>query len=310
LRKPTSTAGAASVARSAVGSVGGRRNLSVPSLQRSVLSEMYRHVGRGPGGRNAVPDSFLVHLHPADEARVQEAPGFFRRGLIDALTEEGARRGWTVPSHVRIETMADPSRHEGVPAVSLVGQAGPAEPWFEPPPPEPPPPAFPPPPPIAAPAPFPPPPMLDPELTRVAPDPDDATVAATRGRPAPEPVPATLERSDQPGDVVALPGELLVIGRSSTADIRVDDSRVSRSHLSLERSGDRWTVTDQGSSNGSWVNGQQLASGMPRLLRDGDELRIGPVTFTFRSGDAALPDRAAPPDAATRVLGDDGWQGR
>jgi pSer/pThr/pTyr-binding forkhead associated (FHA) protein len=152
--------------------------------------------------------------------------------------------------------------------------------------------------------------MPDFDLTRVAPGEDDATVAATAGAARPEPVPATLERSDEPGFVVPLPGELLVIGRSSTADIRVDDSRVSRSHLSLERAGSRWTATDQGSSNGSWVNGQQLSSNMPRLLRDGDELRIGPVTFTFRSGDASLPDRASPPEAATRVLGDDGRYGR
>jgi hypothetical protein len=319
LRKPTSTAGAASVARAAVGSVGGRRNLSVPSLQRAVLSEMYRYVGRGPGGRNAVPDDFLVHLHPADEARVQEAPGFFRRGLIDALTEEGRKRGWTVPGHVRIETVPDPSRAQGVPAVSLGGQAPQPMPQAEPPFP---PAAFPvpPAPPLAAPPPPPPfavlPSFPDPDLTQVAGGGDDATVAAgatgfaaAPAPPPPPPPPATLERSDRPGVAEPLVADRLMIGRSSTADIRVDDSRVSRSHLCLERSGQRWTATDQGSSNGSWVNGAQMSSGMPRLLRDGDELTIGPVTFTFRADDTGGSGHSvAHPDAATRVLGDENRQ--
>lgn len=322
LRKPTSTAGAASAARSAVGSVGGRRNLSVPSLQRSVLSEIYRHVGRGPGGRNVVPDNFLVHLHPADEARVQEAPGFFRRGLIDALTQEGRKRGWTVPDHVRIETVSDPSRAQGVPAVSLTGHAPQPMPQPEPPfPPEafpappPPPPVVPPPPPPFADLPS----LPDPDLTQVAQAAgggEDATIAAgaTGFRaetppPPPPPPPATLERSDHPGHAEPLLADRVMIGRSSTADIRVDDSRVSRAHLCLERSGQRWTATDQGSSNGSWANGAQMSSGMPRLLRDGDELTVGPVTFTFHAGDSGGSGRpVAPPDAATRVLGDENRQ--
>jgi hypothetical protein len=318
LRKPTSTAGAASVARSAVGSVGGRRNLSVPSLQRAVLSEMYRHVGRGPGGRNVVPDNFLVHLHPADEARVQEAPGFFRRGLIDALTEEGRKRGWTIPEHVRIETVADPSRAQGVPAVSLTGHAPQPMPQAEPPfPPAGFPTAFPEPPPAPPLAPPPPvpfpdvPSFPDPDLTQVAGGGQDATVAAGFApAPAPPPPPpATLERSDRPGQTEPLVADRLMIGRSSTADIRVDDSRVSRAHLSLERSGQRWTATDQGSSNGSWANGAQMSSGMPRLLRDGDELTVGPVTFTFRAGDTGgSGGPVSHPDAATRVLGDENRQ--
>jgi hypothetical protein len=306
LRKPTSTAGAASVARSAVGSVGGRRNLSVPALQRSVLSEMYRHVGRGPGGRNVVPDDFLIHLHPADEARVQEAPGFFRRGLIDALTEEGRKRGWTIPTHVRIETVADPSRAQGVPAVSLGGHVPQPPPMPQPEPPFPPA-AFPPaPPPVPPPPPFPDVPSFpDPDLTQVAGG-EAATVAAGAAGFDADPPPAALERSDQPGQTEPLIADRVMIGRSSTADIRVDDSRVSRSHLCLERSGRRWTATDQGSSNGSWANGAQMSSGMPRLLRDGDELTVGPVTFIFRAGDAGGSDGATGgPDAATRVLGDE-----
>jgi hypothetical protein len=215
-----------------------------------------------------------------------------------------------MPNHVRIDTVADPSRSQGVPAVSLTGPEPPPMPQPEPPFP---PAAFPAPPvpPPIAPPPFPPPPFdlpsfPDPDLTRVAGGGEDATVAAAATGFHAEPAPAMLERSDRPGHTEPLEADRVMIGRSSTADIRVDDSRVSRSHLCLERSGRRWTATDQGSSNGSWANGTQMSSGMPRLLRDGDELTIGPVTFTFHASDTGgSGDAFGRPDAATRVLGDE-----
>jgi pSer/pThr/pTyr-binding forkhead associated (FHA) protein len=134
-----------------------------------------------------------------------------------------------------------------------------------------------------------------------------ATIAAGASGFDADAPPAALERSDRPGHTEPLTADRVMIGRSSTADIRVDDSRVSRSHLCLERSGRRWTATDQGSSNGSWANGAQMSSGMPRLLRDGDELTIGPVTFTFHAGDAGGSggSGSGSADAATRVLGDE-----
>jgi pSer/pThr/pTyr-binding forkhead associated (FHA) protein len=93
----------------------------------------------------------------------------------------------------------------------------------------------------------------------------------------------------------------LSIGRGPGIDLRLDDDEtVSQLHAELERLGRHWVVSDDGlSRHGSYLNGERL-SGRNRL-RDGDELRVGMTTLTFRqpppvhSGSLAAPT-AAPPD--------------
>jgi len=50
---------------------------------------------------------------------------------------------------------------------------------------------------------------------------------------------------------------------------------VSRSHLALARDHDTIIVTDLGSANNTYLNGQRLVPYEPRILRDNDELRLG-----------------------------------
>jgi pSer/pThr/pTyr-binding forkhead associated (FHA) protein len=92
----------------------------------------------------------------------------------------------------------------------------------------------------------------------------------------------------------------LTIGRGAGIDLRLDgDETVSQLHAELERLGRHWVVSDDGlSRHGSFLNGERL-SGRNRL-RDGDELRVGTTTLTFRqpppmhSGSIAAPT-AVPP---------------
>lgn len=116
-----------------------------------------------------------------------------------------------------------------------------------------------------------------------------AAPAPSPARPARQPAPASAppvaalvpaERDRRPHE---LRGDAIVIGRSSTAAIRVDDGRVSRTHATLRRGDGGWTVTDERSSNGTRVNGRAVPPGEPTPLRDGDELGIGPATFTYRA---------------------------
>jgi pSer/pThr/pTyr-binding forkhead associated (FHA) protein len=74
----------------------------------------------------------------------------------------------------------------------------------------------------------------------------------------------------------------LVIGRSG-ADLDVDDRGVSRAHARISRGAEGgWTLTDLGSTNGTFLNGVRVRSA---VLRDGDEIRIGAATaFRFASG--------------------------
>jgi pSer/pThr/pTyr-binding forkhead associated (FHA) protein len=77
----------------------------------------------------------------------------------------------------------------------------------------------------------------------------------------------------------------LVIGRSG-ADLEVDDRGVSRRHARLSRGPDGgWTLTDLGSTNGTFVNGVRVRVAR---LRDGDEIRVGAATaFRFSTSEEA-----------------------
>lgn len=50
---------------------------------------------------------------------------------------------------------------------------------------------------------------------------------------------------------------------------------VSRVHATINRTENTLTIVDKGSSNGTHLNGQRLIPGQPRVLRDGDEIRLG-----------------------------------
>ncbi|NBO64816.1 MAG: FHA domain-containing protein [Acidobacteria bacterium] len=64
----------------------------------------------------------------------------------------------------------------------------------------------------------------------------------------------------------------VTIGRSAESDLILDGGTVSRVHCVLKRVSSGYLVEDH-SRNGTWVNGIRIRS---CLLRDGDQLRIGP----------------------------------
>jgi FHA domain-containing protein len=73
------------------------------------------------------------------------------------------------------------------------------------------------------------------------------------------------------------------VGRQESSDLVLGfDEQVSRLHARFERVGEDWAVVDDGlSRNGTFVNGERMR-GRHRLA-DGDSLRIGATTMTFRS---------------------------
>jgi pSer/pThr/pTyr-binding forkhead associated (FHA) protein len=50
---------------------------------------------------------------------------------------------------------------------------------------------------------------------------------------------------------------------------------VSRMHAAIRRDENTLTLIDLGSVNGTHLNGQRLIPNQPRILRDGDEIRLG-----------------------------------
>lgn len=78
----------------------------------------------------------------------------------------------------------------------------------------------------------------------------------------------------------------VVIGRDrEDCDYQLEHSQVSRWHTRVERAGERYVVTDLGSSNGTYLNGSLI--GRKEELNSGDVLNIGPFSFTF-DGEALI----------------------
>jgi hypothetical protein len=71
-----------------------------------------------------------------------------------------------------------------------------------------------------------------------------------------------------------------VLGRSSEADIPVDDTGVSRRHLEIRTEEGRTYAIDLGSTNGSYVNGQRVHG--QAELTDGSTITMGRSRLTFR----------------------------
>ncbi len=79
---------------------------------------------------------------------------------------------------------------------------------------------------------------------------------------------------------VPLDGERHIIGRSSSSDIRISDSRASRKHAVIERRGDGWHLEDLGSTNGTYMKGKRISASP---FRPGDEFVIGNTSFLLAS---------------------------
>jgi len=67
-----------------------------------------------------------------------------------------------------------------------------------------------------------------------------------------------------------------VIGREAGCQLTIDDNLLSRRHAELYIEGDHLRVVDLGSSNGTFVNGQRISTG---VARPGDELRFDRQRF-------------------------------
>ncbi len=96
----------------------------------------------------------------------------------------------------------------------------------------------------------------------------------------------------------ALEKEKTLVGRSPNADLTIPDgySFVSSQHFELRRAGNKFTITDLGSTNGTLLNNHPLPANTPVDLHDNSIIRIGDDSFGvslgitfFNALEAALP---------------------
>jgi ABC transport system ATP-binding/permease protein len=81
----------------------------------------------------------------------------------------------------------------------------------------------------------------------------------------------------QPTGITRVLDRALRIGRADDNDVVIDNLQVSRRHAELRRLGNgRFQLTDAGSSNGTFVNGQRIAT---QVVTEADVIGIGAATF-------------------------------
>jgi pSer/pThr/pTyr-binding forkhead associated (FHA) protein len=101
----------------------------------------------------------------------------------------------------------------------------------------------------------------------------------------------------------SLEADRTTIGKASENDVPLEhDATASRLHAVLERYPAGWCVTDLGSSNGTWVNGERIWAA--HQLRNGDEIRVGQTRLIFRDplscGGTKTEAEDAPPTLTAR----------
>jgi hypothetical protein len=98
------------------------------------------------------------------------------------------------------------------------------------------------------------------------------------------------------------PGSATTIGRLEENGVALTwDIQVSRRHAKLHRAADRWVLVDEGSSNGSCVNGEPVTE--QHSLQDGDVLRFGDTVVLFRAPVSEERPAASVPTGQATVLG-------
>lgn len=125
------------------------------------------------------------------------------------------------------------------------------------------------------------------------------------------PVTLVIMRRGEPDlPAVSFDGPRVVIGRSGSCDLRIPDASVSARHASIRAHGAQWAIVDEGSTNGTRLNGEKLGTHAPRPIKTGDTLRVGRIEVSVRVGAAPASSAQATRELAlalvARSIGDEG----
>ncbi|HEX5003987.1 MAG TPA: FHA domain-containing protein [Gemmatimonadales bacterium] len=127
-----------------------------------------------------------------------------------------------------------------------------------------------------------------------------AMVPAFPSRPtAPPPLATVLVRTGSlKGQRLPIRTPVVNIGRADYNDLVFGEESVSAAHAKLQRREEVWVLADLDSTNGTYVDGDQIRGEVP--LMPGSTVRFGDVTVLFDPTDARGPQ---PPGGGTRVQG-------
>ncbi len=91
-----------------------------------------------------------------------------------------------------------------------------------------------------------------------------------------------VEEGKEPGRIYEIKKDTLSIGRSRESDIFLEDLAVSRLHASIVSLGNGdYALKDEGSANGTKVNGQMVNKYQSFPLKEGDKIQLGQTILVF-----------------------------
>lgn len=115
-------------------------------------------------------------------------------------------------------------------------------------------------------------------------DPNSGGHTVHSGPPSPAPRLArtlVIEKGPLAGREIDLQGQALLMGRAQDADLVLVDDYASGRHARLFPQGTRWFLEDLGSTNGTFVDGNQVSRALP--VSPGDSIRIGKTVMEIKA---------------------------
>jgi DNA-binding response OmpR family regulator len=98
--------------------------------------------------------------------------------------------------------------------------------------------------------------------------------------------------TDPTGEMHLLANASTLLGRAVECEIVVVSKRASREHAVIRREGRKVVLEDLNSTNGTFYNGTRIQQ--PIQLRDGDQVTVGDVPFTFHDPDVTTRETPFP----------------
>lgn len=220
--------------------------------------------------RTVVPNDFVVELSGPDHERLSPYSGQLGEELAGMVRDYAKQQRYTFMGSVKVHLERADDLDTGLYRVrsrtlaASTSQPRPAEPVA---------PAAPPQPPSGGYG-YPPP-------RPTAPPPMPSSRPSVGGAAIPQPQAQTRRWIEINGTRHQISRPSLVLGRSTEADVRIDDPGVSRRHCEI-RVGHPTTIHDLGSTNGIVVDGQHTSRA---TLRDGSRVVVGTTTIIYRQAE-------------------------
>lgn len=237
-------------------------------LTTALRNEMDRGILPISEGRSLAPNDFVVSLSEQDYETAKGWGSAVVNELARVTAEHATTQEYSVQSDIMIHFISDPSFKVGEMeingSIKEVSSSSPASEIVSKPTPKP----------------------IAPPVQHFEP----VAAAKTTAQPAPvvrpkaTPAPVTVPKQailEVDGQRYALHHHSIVLGRSASTDIPVDDSGISRQHLRVETRGEsEFVVSDLGSTNGTYVDGKKISS--ETRIFDGSIINIGQTKIVFR----------------------------